>query len=58
MVMVRVRARAMARVRFAVCSLGFSFKEYSHATSVSILCERELRLCLIYTLDEALRWYG
>ena len=33
---VRVRVQAMVRVRFTLCSFGFSFIEYIHATSFSM----------------------
>ena len=33
--------RVIIRVRFAFCSLGFSFTEYMDAAAVSICAERE-----------------
>ena len=44
----RVRVRVRVRVRFVFCGLGFGFTEYIHAASVSIGCERELMLYLIW----------
>ena len=45
------------RVRFAFCSFGLSFIEYTHAASFSTWCEREIFDAIfdLVPLDEALR---